>query len=199
MKKKEPIGVATLIIAVISLVIGIILFLNKDILNIIGYITSALLLIYGVIKSIGLMRKKKKGIEIEFSDVFLVILVILFGVLIAIFPKSVSISISIVLGTLAIIMGINRLILAINVRKIDSSGSTLFILEAILLIVLGILIITQKFLNLLGLFLIIYAISELISYVYYKTQSKDYEEVFNKKVSKEIKESKSIEAVIEEK
>ena len=131
MKKKEPIGVSTLIIAVVSLVIGVILFLNSGILNIIGYITSVLLAIYGIIKVFGLVRKKKKGIEIEFNEIFLSVLVIIFAILIAIFPKSVSISISIVLGTLAIIMGINRLILAINIKSIDKSGSKLFIIEAI--------------------------------------------------------------------
>lgn len=199
MKKKEPISVATLIVSVVCLVIGIILFLNNGILDIMGYITSVLLAIYGLIKGLGLMRKKKKGLEIEFNEIFVTSIIILSAILIAIFPSAVSISISIVLGTLAIIMGINRLILALNVKGIDKNGAKLFIIEAILLIILGVLIITQKFLNLLGLFLIVYSVSELISYVYYKTQSKDYSEIFNKKISKEIKDSKAIEAVVEEK
>jgi len=63
---------------------------------------------------------------------------------------------------------------------------------------LGIVIITQKFTNLLGLFLIIYAISELVGYLFYVVQDKDYSEVLNKKVTKEMKESKAVDAIIEE-
>ena len=66
------------------------------------------------------------------------------------------------------------------------------------MIVLGILIITTKFINLLGIFMIIYAISEIVGYVYYTSQNKDYSEVLNKKVPKEIKEKEAKEAVIVE-
>lgn len=198
MKKNEPINMTSLISSVACLVIGIILFLNNDILDIIGYIVSACLVLFGVVKIFVLMRRKKKGIEIEIGDYMSILAAFVFAILIAIFPKSVSITISLVLGTIAIVIGINRLILGLAVRKIDNQGSKIFIIESALIVLLGILIITQKFLNLLGIFLIIYAISELFSYVYYKTQNKDYSEVLNKKVSKEIKESKSIEAVIEE-
>lgn len=199
MKKNEPINITSVASAIACLVIGIILLFNDKILDIIGYIVSGCLFLYGIIKTLVLLRRKKKGIEIELGEYMSIFGALLFAIIIAIFPKSISITISLVLGTLAIIMGVNRLILGLTVRKIDEQGSKIFIIESILVILLGIIIITQKFLNLLGIFLIIYAVSELFSYIYYKAQNKDYSEVLNKKISKEIKESKSIEAVIEEK
>ncbi len=198
MEKKEPINISSLLSAVACLVIGIILFLNDNILDIVGYIISVCLGLYGVVKLLIILKRRKKEVDIDFGEYMTVFLAIVFAIIIAIFPKSISITISLVLGTLAIIIGVNRLILGLAVRRIDDKGSKLFIIESAIMIVLGILIITNKFLNLLGLFLIIYAISELFSYIYYKAQNKDYSEVLNKKVSKEIKESKAIEAVIEE-
>ena len=198
MEKKEPINISNLLSAVACLVIGIVLFLNDNILDIVGYIISVCLGLFGIVKLLILLKRRKKEVDIDFGEYMTVFLAIVFAIIIAIFPKSISITISLVLGTLAIIIGVNRLILGLAVRKIDDKGSKLFVIESAIMIILGILIITNKFLNLLGLFLIIYAISELFSYIYYKAQNKDYSEVLNKKVSKEIKESKAIEAVIEE-
>ena len=199
MKKKEPINAVSLGTAIASLVIGIILFLNHDILKIIGYIVSVILLCFGIFKLLVTLRRKKKGIDVEFGDYFAAFMAMLFAVLIAIFPNSIQVSLSLVLGTLALLFGVNRLIFGLTIRKIDDKGSKMFVCESLLVIILGILIISQKFLSLLGLFLIIYAIFELVSYVYYKINDHDYDQVLNKKISKEIKESKSIEAVVDEK
>lgn len=198
MKKKEPITIFNLLVSVACLVIGILLFLNDGVLDIVGYIISIILFLYGVVRMLSLTHRKKKGLEVENSGYLAAIIAIIFAILIAIFPKSISISISIVLGTLAIIFGVNRLILGFAIRVVDNRGSKLFIIESLLTIALGIIIITQKFLNLLGLFLIFYSISELISYIYYKINDDNYETVFNKKISKEIKNSKSIEAIVDE-
>ncbi len=99
---------------------------------------------------------------------------------------------------LVLFSGVNRLILGLAVRSIDEKGSRLFLVVSVLMILLGIVIITQSFLNLLGLFIIVYAISEIFGYIYYTTQNKDYSEVLNKKVPQEIKEKEATEAVIEE-
>ena len=198
MEKREPINLTSLLSAVACLVFGIILFLNDNILDIVGYIISICLGLFAFVKLLIILKRRKKEVDIDFGEYMTIFLAFVFAIIIAIFPKSISITISLVLGTLALILGINRLILGIAVRKIDDKGSKLFIVDAAIMVLLGILIITNKFLNLLGLFMIVYAISELFSYIYYKAQNKDYSEVLNKKVSKEVKESKAIEAIIEE-
>ena len=95
--------------------------------------------------------------------------------------------------------GINRLILGLAVRTVDKEGSKIFTIVSVLMIVLGILILTGKFFNLIGIFLIVYAISEIFGYIYYISQKKDYSEVLNKEVPKEMKEKEAKDAVIEEK
>lgn len=198
MKQKEPINLTSLLSAVACLVIGIILFLNDNILDIVGYIISICLGLFGLVKLLIILRRRKKEVDIDFGEYMTIFLAFVFAIIIAIFPKSISITISLVLGTLAIILGINRLILGFAIRKIDDRGSKIFVIDSIVMVLLGILIITNKFLSLLGLFMIVYAICELFSYIYYKVENKDYSEVLNKKVSKDVKESKAIEAVIEE-
>ena len=198
MKQKEPINFTSLLSAVACLVIGIILFLNDNILDIVGYIISICLGLFGLVKLLIILKRRKKEVDIDFGEYMTIFLAFVFAILIAIFPKAISITISIVLGTLAIILGVNRLILGFAIRKIDDRGSKIFVIDSAIMVLLGILIITNKFLNLLGLFMIVYAVCELFSYIYYKVENKDYSEVLNKKVSKDVKESKAIEAVIEE-
>ena len=108
------------------------------------------------------------------------------------------ITFSLCVGAIVIFSGIQRLVLGIAVNKVDRNGSIFYIVESILIILLGIIILTQRFINLLGAFLIIYAISELIGYIYYTSQNKDYSEVLNKKVTKEMKESEAKDAIIDE-
>ncbi len=194
-KTREPINFASLFISVIALILGIVLLVNSSdsIFKIIGYMTSGILLILGLIKIIIYFKRRE-----SFGDIASGILWMILGGLIYLFPQSVSIGLSIMIGGLVLFNGINRLILGIVVRSIDNNGSKVFIIDSILLIIVGFIIITQRFLNLIGLFLIIYAISELVSYIYYTTQHKDYSEVLNKKVSKEVKKAEAKDAVIEE-
>jgi len=199
MKKREPINAVSLGTAIAGLVIGIILLLNEDLLTTISYIISIILGGYGLFKLIISAIRKKKGAEIELGDFLTGFAALLFAIIIAIFAnKFVIVVLSIVLGTLALLFGINRLIFGLTIRKIDNRGSLLFIGESLLVVLFGVLIIIFRLPKVLGAFLVIYAILELVSYVYYKISDKDYEQVLNKKISKEIKESKSVEAVIEE-
>ncbi len=198
MSKKEPISIVSLAVSLLSLVIGILLCFNGDtIYDIIGYGVSGILLLTGFVKFILFLTGRKKG-SATFGDCMSAILYMGFGAIIACFPKSITITISIVLGALILFSGINRLILGLAVRAIDEKGSKIFLGVSILMILLGIVILTQKFINLLGIFIIVYAISEIMGYIYYTTQNKDYSEVLNKKVPKEIKEKEAKEAVIEE-
>ena len=199
MLKKEP-NMASLVISIITLVIGVVLCFNDSdgIFSIIGYIVSGLLILSGIIKFVITHITNKKTNNIDFSGIISSLALFIIGILVYIFPKSVMITISLCVGSLIVFSGIQRLVLGVIVKKIDSKGSLFYTIESLLIIILGIVIITQKFTNLLGLFLIIYAISELVGYLFYVVQDKDYSEVLNKKVTKEMKESKAIDAIIEE-
>lgn len=197
MSKKEPVSVVSLGISLVALIIGILLCFNGEtIYKIIGYGVSGVLILTGGIKFLAYLFGKNNGTT--FSDCISSVLYIGLGILIFCFPTAIPTTISIVLGALVLFSGVNRLILGLAVRSIDEKGSKLFLIVSVLMILLGIVIITQSFLNLLGLFIIIYSVSEICGYIYYTTQNKDYSEVLNKKVPQDIKEKEATDAVIEE-
>lgn len=134
----------------------------------------------------------------EYGSIITSVLLIAMGIGIFVFPTIIAVTISLCIGSLVIFMGIQRLILGIAVKDFDKNGSLFYLIQSILIILLGIIILTQRFINLLGAFLIVYSIAELVSYIYYTTQKKDYSQVLNKKITKEMKETEAKDAIIEE-
>ena len=199
-KKKEPINVSSLIISMATLILGFLLLFNGDenLFNVLRYIISGLLLISGLIKFISYFAQKK-NYNVPFSDCMSAIFLIALGIFVFMFSDIIKITIQVAIGALVLFNGINRLILGLAVRSFDKEGSKVFTGVSILMIVLGIIILTGKLFNLIGYLLIIYAISEIIGYIYYISQKKDYSSVLNKEVPKEMKEKKAKEAVIEDK
>lgn len=200
MNTKEPINISSLFISIFTLIIGILLSLegSDGVFKIIGYVVSGLLILSGLIRLIVNIVSSKKTSVISYGAIFTSILLVALGAVIAIFPSSIMITFSLCVGALVMFIGIQRLILGVAVRKVDHNGSLFFLIESLIMILLAVVILTQKFVSLLGIFLIIYAISELVGYIYYTTQNKDYSTVLNKKVTKEMKESESKDAIIEE-
>lgn len=198
-KKREPINLGSLLSSIVTLIVGVFLCFNGGdaVFKVLGYMVSGLLLLFGIIKIVGYIFDRRKNSN-EFTDLISGILFLMFGIIIFTFPNLIQTTISLVIGGLVLFNGINRLILGVAVRKIDEKGSLVFTLVSIFMIILGIVIITQMFLNLLGAFLVIYSISEIIGYIYYTSQNKDYSEVLNKKVSKEMKEKEATDAIIDE-
>lgn len=199
LEKKVPINNVSLAVSIITLILGILLCFNSSawLFNIIGYSVAGLLLLTGFIKFAIAMKRSKSG-DTEVGSIITSVAIVFLGVFIALRPGSVMFALSLVLGSILVFAGVQRLVMGVAVHKIDAEGSKFFVCESLLVLLLGIIIITQKFVNLIGLFLIIYSICELVSYIYYNTQNKDYESVLNKKVPKEMIESEAKDAIIEE-
>ena len=199
-KKKEPINFASLIISLVALILGILLLFNGDdaFFNVLRYVVSGSLLVSGIFKLLVYVIQKKKY-NVPLSDCVSAIVLIGLAIFVFVCSDIIKLTIQISVGELILFNGINRLILGIAVRKVDGEGAKVFTGVSILMIILGILILTGKFFSLIGIFLILYAISEIGGYIYYTSQKKDYSEVLNKEVPKEMKEKEAKEAVIEEK
>ena len=198
-KKKEPINFTSLIISLVALVLGILLLFNgdEDFFNLLRYIISGALLITGFFKFLVYIFQKNKY-NLPFSDCISAIFFIGLAIFVFAFSDIIKITIQVIAGTLIMFNGIQRLILGLIIKSIDKEGSKVFTGVSILMIILGIIILTGKFFNLIVVFLIIYAVSEISGYIYYTSQKKDYSEVLNKKVPKSMKDKEAKEAVIEE-
>ena len=200
MNRNEPINATSLIISMITLIVGFILVIYGDnkVYDIIGYIVSGILMVTALIRFFIAYRTSKRTNDLEIGAILFSVILFCLGVFVAFKPGLVMTLLSICIGALITFFGVQRLILGLTVKKIDEQGSKFFVIESILMIVLGVIILSQKFLALLGYLLIVYSIFELAGYVYYKSQNKDYSEVLNKKVTKEMRESEAKDAIIDE-
>ena len=200
MNRNEPINSTSLIISMITLIVGFILVLygNSKVYDIIGYVVSGILMVTAFIRFLISYHTYKKTNDMEIGAIIFSVILFCLGVFVAFRPALVMTLISICIGAIITFFGVQRLILGLTVKKIDEQGSKFFVIESILMIVLGVVILSQQLLSLLGLFLIAYSIFELSGYIYYKSQNKDYSEVLNKKITKEMIESEAKDAIIDE-
>lgn len=204
MIKENKITINNLIYSLLFLVFGIILLTSSD--DIIGMVSKAIgiiLVIVGIIKSVIYIYMKGKLGEYKSSELIIGLCIIGFGVLLILFSSTLSFAIRVVIGLWALFAGINRIIFAISVKSIDNSGFKMYLISSMIMIIVGILLISGLFDKIIGLLIIIYSISEIADYIYFRSKHKVYESTDNKpvKVSKKDKKTKNgkvVDAVIEE-
>lgn len=200
---KKEINIYNLISSLFILIIGIVLVAKPSIfVDVVSLVIGSLLILAGIIKSILSLKNN----ELDSHSMYLGIIIIILGILVISFPGVIKLLIKIIFGSWILIAGIQRLIMALAIKGVDDKGSNTFLVSSLLMIVIGIFVLIN-FYNLIGIFLIIYAVMEIINYIYYSVRNKDYSKVFkkevvkpkkNKRISKAIKEKKAIEAEIEE-
>ena len=132
------------------------------------------------------------------------------------FPPIVGLSIRIIFGCWILFAAVKRLILAVTLSRVDRVSYRMYLISSLLMILLGGLVLTGLAFDFIsgfvGIFLIIYSITEIVNYIFYLVNRKKYSNVFDKEeydkenkrvkkketVTKKLKEGKVIEADIEE-
>lgn len=201
---KREIGISSLISSLIMIVIGVVLISNPNVLiDTLSWIIGCLLILAGIFRSILSMHDD----ELNSVALYVGIILIIVGILLIVFPSIVNIMIRLIFGGWILFAGVQRLTLALTIKMFDSKTSNTFLITSLLMIILGILVLIN-FYDLLGWLLIIYAVMDIINYIYYSVKhidlgtKKDVKPTKrskkNKKVSKAIKDKKAIEADIEE-
>ena len=176
MEKENKLTINNLLIAVLFLVLGIILLTTSDdIITLVSRIIGILLIIYGIVKILVYVYMKGKLGEYQFRELLLGILIIGLGVLFIVFSSTLGFAIRTVVGVWTLFAGINRIILALSVKKVDVLGFKMYMATSVIMIIVGCLLISGLFDKIVGLFIIIYAITEIVDYIYYKTNGKNYE------------------------
>lgn len=206
MNKENKITLNNLVYALLFLVFGIILLTStEDLITMVSKIIGAILITIGIIKSIIYIYMKGKLGEYSISNLAIGICFICFGLLLILFSGTLSFAIRTIIGIWVLFAGINRIIFAITMKAIDKKGFFVYLITALLMTALGVLIVSGVFDQLIGLLIIIYAVIEIINYIYFRVKNKGFEEVKesvkpskkNKKV-KRLKKGKVVDAIIEE-
>lgn len=203
MNFNKKITINNLIFSLLFFVFGIILFTStEDLISIASKIIGIILIIVGIIKTIVYIYMKGKMGKYKTTELIIGILIICCGVLLLLYSNVLSFAIRIIIGTWVFFVSINKIIFALSIRRINSNGFKVYITTSLLMLIVGMFLLSGFFDRIVGIFIIVYSIIEIIDYIYFKVNNKEYESV-NKEKSKKIKnkrlkESKVVDAIIEE-
>ena len=201
MKRENKITINNLIYALLFLLLGILLLTRFDLLAIASKLIGGVLIIIGIVKIIVYIYMKGKLGDYNLSELVMALLVIGCGLLLLSYSSALSFAIRTIVGLWILFAGINRIILAISIRIISKLGFRLYLITSSLMIIIGFCLLTGLVDKIIGIFIIGYSITEIVNYIFYKVNFKD-EEVTSKKKTKSkvknLKESKVVDAVIEE-
>lgn len=160
----------SLISSILFLIFGIILFTNPSgILNFISYIVGGILIIIGIFNILSYRRTLKKlNIEQKYKLVIGVILII-FGLFVMLFSSLIEMTFRLICGGWIIYTGIIRLIQTLNIKE-NKIQFISHLIIATLLIICGFYVAleTNLIFSTIGLFIILYAVLEIIGFIFYK-------------------------------
>lgn len=199
MENENKITVRNLISALLFLVLGIVLLTTDEgVISIVSKVIGVILIIAGIAKSIQYIYLKGKLGKYDLKQLLSGIIIICMGVLFILFSQTLGVAIRLIIGIWTLFAGINRLILALSVRSEDKVGFRMYLSSSIVMIAIGIILTSGLFNKLLGLFIIIYAVSEIVDYVYSKYSEKKYSNNKVSKKPKKLENKKVVDAIIEE-
>jgi len=205
MNRENELTINNLIYALLFLVLGIILITSTDdLVGMISKVIGSILIIFGIVKLVVYIYMKGKLGEYKTSELIIGLLIIGLGVLLILYASTLSFVIRIVFGIWALFAGVNRIIFAIYMKSINRVGFRMYLITSLIMVLVGILLISGLLDQMIGLLIIIYAITEIVDYIYYKSTNKDYMPVEKQKNTKEdkrvkkLKNKKVVDAVIEE-
>ena len=200
METENKITLNNLISALFFLVLGIILLTTNDnIVSIVSKVIGGILILVGLVKSVQYIYLKGKLGDYDVKELVTGIFIICIGVLFILFASTLGLAIRLIVGIWTLFAGINRLILALSVRNTDKLGFRMYFGSALIMITVGVLLTSGLFDKLVGVFIIIYAVSEIVDYVYSKvSDKKDFSTKRENKKQKRLKNTKVVDAIVEE-
>ncbi len=154
----------SIISPIIFLIIGLMLLLNPgDIVEFVSYIFGGVFLALGVAKILSDSRYNMRTT----GDTFYSVVMIILGIIFIFFSGTIEFIIRLSIGIWIIINGLNTIAIGANLVRVDKkSVGSLIIGFLLLLIGLYTIFVSNLVLSSLGLVITIYAVLEIIDYIY---------------------------------
>lgn len=170
--KKVTLEKNTLLSSIIFLLLGIILFTNPGgILKFISYITGGILIALGGINIYSYAKTLKKLNVEDTSKLISGIVLIVLGLVVIIFSSLIETTIRLVFGAWIIYNGIMKLIDSLSIKN-DKVTFYVNLGISIVMIIVGFYVaLTGLAYKMIGLFIMIYSILDIVSYVSYKRKN----------------------------
>lgn len=170
---KKTIQNNTLFSSILFLLFGVILFTNPGgILKFISYIAGSILLLIGIFNILSYYKTLKKLNIEQTSKLISGIIIIILALLVIFLSNFIETTIRLICGGWIIYSGITKLIEALNIKN-DKITFYVTLGISILMIICGFYVSlrTNLILSLIGLFIMIYAILEITSYIFSKKKN----------------------------
>ena len=184
----------SLISGIAFLVLGIVIFLNPDIVvKVISYGIGGLLILIGIYKSVNYYIQDKRLKVVNKNELAFGITAIVLGIVFIFLASAIELLLRFIVGSWVIIAGINKIMATFYTTDRTSKFYSLIIVGLILIgIGLYIVIVSNLALSIIGLFMMLYGVIDVVSFFVYKEKDNEYDDVKTHKIS-------VIEAEVEEK
>ena len=200
--RENKITINNLIYSLLFLIFGILLLSGiQTLTGIASIIVGSIFIIVGLVKVVIYIYMKGKLGKYSINDLLIGLFAIFCGTILVMYSEVLSFAIRIIIGLWILFASINRVILAISIKKELQEGFWMYLSSALLMFISGIVLITNLFSRVLGIFIIVYAILEIVDYIYYKVTYKEKnikKEPNSTKKTKRISTKKIVDADYEE-
>ncbi len=161
---------------------GIVMLFDPELSNkLIGVISGSMLLLYSASLIYNFFRRD--GAKIYSLNIFFGLIIGILGVILIVYPFTILKFVTICLGIFFILSGGVKLNYSLWLKKGGEESWQMTMINAIVLIILGILLLFNPFANLavtqvIGAFLIITSAIKIASYILFKNKTKQITKIF---------------------
>lgn len=173
----------SIVTSVIIFVLGIFLFVEPDvIINMISIVIGGIILIPGITTLIDYFKNKYQ------PSLITGVVTVIIGMILIINTKLVASILPFILGIFFIVNGINRMQYALELRKTNNSNYVASLVISILIILSGILFVINPFggalviTKVMGIFMIIYSILDIVNSIIIKREVRNVEKVLEAEI-----------------
>lgn len=172
----------TLLIAIATIVVGVVLLFLPNVTNkVVGIIVGVIFLLEGLNTIYKYLHRD--GAKLYSLNLVFGILYIILGIVIIIYPFTVVEFVTVCLGLYILINGSNKVNYALWLKKGNEDSWLIVLVSGFMLIVIGILVMFNPFISLTitklaGAFMIITGVLNLTDTILFKKRSKEITEIF---------------------
>ena len=193
----------SLISSIFLLLLGLLLFFKSGATLIgISYLVGGVLIALGVIAIINFLRNSSKDIFVELNIVYGIVSIVA-GIFLVTVPEFIGSIIPIVVGIAVIISSSFKIQQALVLKNLGSKYFAPFIIMAIMCLICGVVILFNPFTSavvvtqIIGLFMIIYAVLDIINSFILKKSSNISVEISTNRRAKKGKKAKTAKVIKE--
>lgn len=191
----------SLISSVVFFILGLIIFMNPELLvKSISYGLGGLLILIGIYKTINYyIQDKRLGIVNRYEIAFGLTAIVL-GVVFIFLASAIELLLRFIIGGWLVIIGISKITQTFFTTDRNSKFYALIIIGCIFILIgLYIILVSNLALSIIGLFMMVYGVIDFISYFVYRIKQEKVEEEKKEEIVQELIENKknSDEIIIE--